>query len=265
MFNTNLIKQTVFTAFIALIGFSSCKKENQDTVVPPPQPLQLTEFSDGTDVTKFEYNADGSLKTIQLNNDPVSLDDNVTYTVKYLANKKIEELNGSNGTKIKITYTNNLLTKAEAFSGPIKFSESIYEYNSTVLKSGTISIVDNNISVPFFKSDLTFNAAGNATRSNASVYNPLTNKPEAAGYVINQYDNKINPFTSIKDVILVFWQEASKNNVTKQEYFSKNGTAEEVVETTYTYNTQGYPTRATIKETAPGQQPSTATVTYKYK
>ncbi|XVJ65313.1 MAG: hypothetical protein HEQ40_03755 [Lacibacter sp.] len=263
MFSKNLITKTLFATFSVMVAFTSCKKE--DSVQTPPKPLQLTEFKSGDDITRFSYNTDGSLKTLFLSNDPISLDDDVTYTVSYLANKKINEFTGSNGTKIKLSYTNGLITKAEAFNGTIKYAETVYEYNGTVLKSGTISIVDQNNTVPYFKSDLTFNAAGNATRSNAFVFNPLTNQLEAAGYVLNQYDNKVNPFAALNDVILVFWQETSKNNVVKQEYFSNTGAAEEVVETTYTYNAQGYPVTAVMRETAPGQQPSTATISFKYQ
>jgi hypothetical protein len=265
MFTTNFIKQTVFGVMMALVAFSSCKKEKSEEPQAPAKPLQLVQFSDGDDVTKFEYNTDGSFKSITLKNDPISTDENVTYTAKYAASKKMEELNGSNGTKLKLTYANSLLSTMEAFAGTQKFAETIYEYNGAVMKSSTISLVDNNQSVPFFKGDFTFNTAGNITRSNVFVYNPLTNKLESTGYVINQFDNKVNPFIALSDVITIFWQVTTKNNITKQEYFDKDGKAEEVVETTYTYNAQGYPVRATMKETAPGQQPSTATVAYTYK
>jgi hypothetical protein len=265
MITTNLIKQTIFGAMIVLVAFTSCKKEKSEQPQVPAKPLQLIEFSDGDDVTRFEYNADGSFKSIQLKNDPVSTDENVTYTAKYAANKKIEELNGSNGTILKLTYTNNLLSKMEAFAGAEKFAQTVYEYTGSVMKSTTISVVDNNQPVPFFKGDFIFNAAGNITRSNVFVYNPMTDRLESTGYVINQFDNKINPFTALNDVITVFWQVATKNNVTKQEYFDKDGKAAEVVETTYTYNAQGYPVRASMKETEPGQQPTTSTVTYTYR
>ena len=265
MITKNLITQTIFGAAMAFLFLSSCKKENSEEPQSPAVPLQLTQFTDGDDVTSFEYNADGSLKTIKLKNDPVSTDDNVTYTVKYTANKKMDELTGSNGVTLKLTYTNNLLSRMEAFDGTYKFAETTYEYNGSVMKSSLISLVDNNVSVPFFKGEFTFNAAGNMIRSNSFVYNPLTDKLESAGYVINQFDNKVNPFSSVSEVITIFWQVTTKNNITMQQYFDKDGKAEEVVETTYTYNAHGYPTRATIRETQAGQQPVTSTVLYTYK
>lgn len=265
MFKTSIIKKTFFAVAIAAVTFSSCKKDDNETIPSPAKPLQLTEFSDGTDTTKFDYNPDGSLKTITLANDPVSFDDNVTYTVRYLANKKIDELNGSNGTKIKLSYTNGLVTKSEAFNGVSKFGETVFQYNGNVLKSAIISLVDNGISVPFFRSDLTINGAGNISRANSFVFNPLTNELESTGHAISQYDNKINPFANLRDVILVFWQEPSKNNITKQEYFKSNGAAEAVIQTVYTYNDKGYPTRATMTENEPGEPQTTAILTFKYK
>ncbi len=261
MINKNLIKQTIFAFFISLLTFTSCKKSD----TPLPVMLKLSEFRDGTSVTGFDYNADGSLKTIVLSKDPVSMDNNVTYTVKYQADKKIDELTGSNGVKIKLSYANGSLLKSEIFDGMTKVSQTDYAYNGAVLKSSVISLIDNNTTVPFFKGEFAFNNAGNITRTNSFIYNPITNRHEASGYVNNQYDNKINPFVSLGDIVLVFWQVAPKNNVTKAEYFGANNVAEEIVETTYTYNAQGYPTMATIKETQPGQQPTTATVTFKYK
>jgi hypothetical protein len=176
----------------------------------------------------------------------------------------LNELNGSNGTKIKVTYTGDLITKAEMLNGTVKYAETVYEYNGTNLKSSTISIVDHSGSIPYFKSEFTFNNAGNVTRSDVLMYDPLLDRLEPTGYVLNQYDTKKNPFVVLSDVNLIFWQIASKNNVVKQEYFNKNGAADEVVETTYTYSVLDFPVRATVKETQPGQQPVTSTVTFKY-
>lgn len=265
MFTKNLFKQTLFGAMITAIAFSSCKKEGSIPAPIPPKPLQLTEYTIGSDVYKFAYDANGGLKTVTLGNDPLTGDDDVTYTLKYLANKKIEELTGSNGARIKLSYTNNLLTMAETFVGTEKIGVSNYAYTGTVLKTAEISFVHNNTAVPFYKADFVVNAAGNITRTNAYVYNPLTNAMEAGGHINLQYDSKVNPFVALGDIMLIFWQGATKNNVTKEEHFSSNGQAEEMLETTYIYNERGYPTRGTVTETQPGQQPATSILTFTYK
>jgi hypothetical protein len=263
MFYTNLIKKTFIAAFVIVTAFSACKKPVSEPSVPAG-PFLLKEFSDGTDTTRFTYNPDSSVKTITLNNDPISLDDNVTYNITYSANKTISELIGSNGTNIKATYDNGKIAKAEMFNGTIKYAETEYTYTAGIIESSTISLVDNGAKQPYFKSVFTVNNAGNISRTDVSMYNPFTDQLELTGFVLQQFDSKKNPFTLLGDVMLVFWQAASKNNTTKQDYFDAAGKAEEVVETTYTYNAQGYPVRATMKETQPGQQPTTAIITYKY-
>jgi hypothetical protein len=265
MTKTNLFKQTFMGAIVALTALSSCKKEDSAAPQPPARPVLLTEFKSGDDVTKFAYHADGTFKSITLSNDPVSTDENVTYTATYAANKKIAELNGTNGSKLKLTYTNNLLSKMEAFFGTHKFAETVYEYNAAVMKSTTISVMDNDVAVPYFKSDFTFTNVGNISRTNAFMFNPTTNKLESIGHVTKQYDTNPNPLYLLGDIVAVFWQASTKNNITKQQHFNKDGNAAEVIETTYTYNPQGYPVRATMKETMPGQQPTNATITYTYQ
>jgi hypothetical protein len=266
MFTKKLFKKTTALAFATSVIFTSCKKDDVVTQPQPAKPLQLTTFKSGDDVTRFEYNGDGTINKIFLKEDPVTTDDNVTYTAKYLANKKISEFTGSNGAKIKLSYSNNLLSKSEAFMGAVKISESVFSYTGNQLKTSAISVFYNNsnVGVPFFKSDFTYNAAGNVSRGSVFTLNPLNNQLEPSGYVNNFYDNKINPFASLGDIMLVFWQYASSNNIIKQAYFDKNGVAQEVVETTYIYDAQGYPTSATMKETQPGQQPTTTTIAYTY-
>jgi hypothetical protein len=265
MFTKSALTQTIVVAMLSTVSFISCSKEDSVQVPTQPKPMQLIEFSGGGDMYKFAYNSDASLKTITLGHDPLTGDENVTYTVAYLPNKKVDELTGSNGSRIKLAYANHLLSKAETFLGTEKIAVSDYTYTGETLKGTEINLIDNNIPYPFFKADFVFNAAGNITRTNAFVYNPFTNAMEAGGYVNKQYDNKANPFASLGDIALIFWQVAPKNNITKEEYFSKDGLAEEVIETTYSYNTQGYPVRATIKENAPGQPPVTATLSYTYR
>jgi hypothetical protein len=265
MFTKSLIKQTMLGAMITVVTLGSCKKENSTEPPVAPRPLQLIKFTDGNDETSFTYHTDGSFKSITLKNDPVSTDENVTYEAKYAANKKIDELIGSNGTKLKLGYSNGMLTKMEALEGSKKIAETVYAYNGTTIKSVAISKVEDNQTLPFFRGEFTFNTAGNITSSKSFVYNPLSSQLENAGYVVNQFDNRINPFVSLHDVITVFWQATTKNNITRQEYFDKDGKAQEVIETVYTYNAQGYPVRGAIKETSPGEQPTTAVVTFTYK
>ncbi len=265
MFKSIIFKKTLITAFIGVLVLSSCKKD--DTQSRTNQPLKLSEFKIGDDVTRFDYNEDGSLKKIFMKEDPLTMDYNVTYTVKYLANNKIDEFIGTNGAKIKLIYSNNTLAKSELYIGSVKISESVFTYFGEQLKTTAIYMFYNNstIGVPFLKSDFLYNPEGNVNRGNLFVLNPINNQFEPRGFVNNFYDNKINPFALLGDVMLVFWEYASKHNIIKQIYFDENGSQTEMVETIYNYNSQGYPANASMKMTEVGQPPSTTVLSFIYK
>jgi hypothetical protein len=95
--------------------------------------------------------------------------------------------------------------------------------------------------------------------------NPVNNQYGEESIVNFQFDNKNNPFSSAGDLMVVFWQYANTNNIIKQENRDLSGDLLELIETTYTYNTFGYPTKAAMKITEPGLQPVTSQLIYTYK
>jgi YD repeat-containing protein len=265
MFTKNRIRQTLLSTGIALLSFSSCKKDDVETPPPPAKTPQLAKFTNGAETTQFSYNADGSFKSITLSTDPLTGDDNITYTAQYGANQKMTQLNGTNGAVLRLTYANSLLSKMEGFTGTDKFVQTTYEYAGTVLKSSTHAYADNGAMVPFFKGDYTFTAGGNISRVNTAAINLITNQLEADGHVMLQYDDKVNPFAALGDVYTIFWQAVTKNNLTKQQHYNKNGVPGLLMETTYTYNAQGYPTAAVEKEQLPGEPPVLKNLSYTYQ
>ncbi|MBS4066784.1 MAG: hypothetical protein KGZ74_19635 [Chitinophagaceae bacterium] len=263
MLRTNFItRPLVLLVTIFLFVFTSCKKD------PEPAPSftgKIAEYKTADESIRFEYNANGDVQKVFLNYDVITSSDNVTYTVKYHADKKIDELVSSNGVVVKVSYSNGKLSKTEVFEGADKIAITEFTYNGTVLQSGSISYVYGIEVFPFVKFDYAFTPAGNVSRTDVSMYNPLTTDLEYAGQIIKQYDTKINPFKGISDLMLTLWQLPTTNNVIKEEHFDENGMPNETIETTYVYNEQGYPVKATIRETQPGQQTVVATATYSYK
>ena len=77
------------------------------------------------------------------------------------------------------------------------------------------------------------------------------------------YNN--NPLDTAVDLMLIFWQYANKNNIVRQENKDMSGDLLELIETNYSYNSFGYPTKATMKITEPGMQPTTSQLSYTYK
>ena len=88
---------------IFLFSLTACTKEPSVELIPSNKPLLLSEFKSDNDITRFDYNTDSTLNKLFFTTDPFSQDQNVTYNVKYLSGKRVNELIGSNGTVIKIS------------------------------------------------------------------------------------------------------------------------------------------------------------------
>ena len=251
---------------IILFFISSCAND-PSVELPVNRKLLLTEFKSDNEITRFEYNSDSSLSKLFFNEDPISSDQNVTYTVKYLSNKKLDELIGSNGTKIKLSYGANGISKSEVFSGSTTISSSDYIYSGNKISSVVVSLHTLNSSqgVPTYKFDFLYSSTNNVNKMNFFYYNRVTGQFIEESKVDFQLDDKKNPFAAAGDLMLIFWEYNNRNNITRQENKDMGGDMLELIETNYTYNSLGYPTKATMKITEPGMQPTTTQLSYTYK
>lgn len=265
MTNKLLIRNAAWAAlFFASTGFFSCKKDKAEPQTPAPAAV-LQEYKSADEEIKFEYDA-----AAQLNKVIVKADDNgqplqTVYTVKYLPNKKIDELTGNTGTKIKLLYTDNKLQKAETYEANTKTSVVEYEYLNGLLKSAVFKLVDGNTARPFQKQSYTYSSAGNIVRIDNWELDYNTQQLVPAGYVTREYDNKPNPFATVNDIMMILWQASSKNNAIKETRFSTTNQQTEQTTFTYTYNAKQYPISAQVRTQVPGEQPVTATIFYGYK
>ncbi|MBA4257810.1 MAG: hypothetical protein C0446_01505 [Chitinophaga sp.] len=252
---------------IFLFSLTACTKEPSVELIPSNKPLLLSEFKSDNDITRFDYNTDSTLNKLFFTTDPFSQDQNVTYNVKYLSGKRVNELIGSNGTVIKISYNGNRLSKSEIFAGATLVSKSEYIYTADQISSVLMSLFSANSSIGTlkFKFDFILNSNKNVSSSKFFALNPVNNQYVEESIVNFQFDNKNNPFSSAGDLMVVFWQYANTNNIIKQENRDLSGDLLELIETTYTYNTFGYPTKAAMKITEPGLQPVTSQLIYTYK
>ncbi len=263
---TATLKKAKRTGIILMAAFVliSCKKNPE----PQPEtggPLKLTEYVSGSDFVRITYNNSGEIRTISLSNDEYSSGGAVTYDVSLLPGKKINELNGNNGIRIKPVYDGNNIVKSIAYMGNNKAYETTYEYADGHLRSTVISLVENNVATPIIKLLSYYDGAGNPTTIDTYLTNPFTGEMINAGFVINSYDNKINPFAEYKDLMLVLLLPVSQNNVTMESYFDTDITPQEVIETEYSYNSKGFPVTAVISQTSPGKEPAKRMAKYTYK
>jgi hypothetical protein len=266
MKQNRLFKTILPLCVSAIFSLVSCQKE--DSAQAPGQPgttVKIAEFSTGDSFIRFDYNTDGTVSKITLDEDPLSGRENISFTVKYDANKKPQELTGSTGTVIRTTYNNGRLVKAEMTAATIKIAKTDYTYEGSVLKKVEGYVYDDNDPIPFYQSNFTYGTSGNITKADLFAFDPFQLNLVPAGYVNLQYDNKPNPLAAVNDFLLMFWQTASGNNITREAHFDEQNRAQEVIERTYTYNSQGYPVKAVVRETLNGQQPVTSEEIFRYK
>lgn len=270
----NLKFRFALLGFILLTCFflPSCSNDPSVELPVSGKKMLLAEFKSDNDVTRFEYNPDSSLNKIFFTEDPISSNQNVTYTVKYLPNKKVDELIGSNNTRIKVTYSNisygfNGIIKTEIFTGTNLVSETDYSYSNDKIPTALISLISPNPvrGIPTFKYVFTHNSANNIAKMRLFYYNQLSSQFQEESIVNFQFDDKKNPFEAAGDLMLIFWQYSNKNNIILQENKDINGDLLELIESTYTYNGLNYPTKATVRITEPSMAPVTSQLVFTYK
>lgn len=252
----------------AIFALASCKKRDEiQNPGQPDDPPMIAEFSTGDSFIRFDYNPDGTVSKVTLDEDPLSARENVSFTVKYGADKKPQELSGSTGTVIRTTYTNGKLVKVEMTAATIKISKTDYIYEGNALKRVEGYVYDDADPDPilFYKSNFTYNAAGNISKADLFAFDLLLLDLVPAGFVNLQYDDNPNPLAPVNDFLLIFWQVASANNITREAHFDEQNRPQEIIERTYTYNSKGYPIKASVRETIPGQQAVVSEEVFRYK
>lgn len=259
------LKQSTLLLSTAVIFFSACNKDETPTPDNSGTSTILTEVKSADSEMKIQYNANNQIQTVTVDNDPFVGEENVSFTVKYNSANLIEELTAANQTKVKAFYQQQNLTKTEVWASTLKISETIHTYEGNNLKTSEVFLFDNGEKYPYLKTEYTYNAAGNVTRTRAFMYNPLSNQLDYAGYINKTYDTKNNPFQSIKHLMQIFWEVPTTNNILKEEHFDDNNEELFVKNYVYTYNSKNYPTKAVITETEAGVPATTVTVNFSYK
>jgi hypothetical protein len=249
---------------VELISILSCSK---DPEFPPAsgKAVKLVEYISGGDYVKLAYNGEGDVSKITLSQDEYSSAGEVTYQVSYLPGKKINELNGNNGVRIKLTYAGNSLVKSEAYVGNERAYETVYEYVDNNLRSTIIKLVEDNGVRPVLKLFTFCDNAGNPTTIDTYLIDQVTGEIRHNGFVIKKYDNKINPFAGNKDLMQVLLKPVSANNVVGEDYFDTDINLRHSAETEYTYNQEQMPVQARIKKTSTGKDPVVEIAQYSYK
>lgn len=256
----------LFYSVCLILGFgifgTSCKKDKTDPVQTPT--VRVKEYKNGDEYMKFAYNPDGSIKSMMLKNELNTEGDEVVFNVVYKADKKIDYISSSAGEKVVATYQNNQIVKADYFMEATQTGTTEFHYNNGNLDRATIYTAGEAGFEAILEFDLTYNAAGNCTQSVAKV--DLGNgQLEAASTSTFQHDQKTNPLYQYKEILWLLWQPVSKNNVIEEKQFDEEQQLTDQYLYTYTYNGNGLPTLATVKEGLPGETPVNSEVAFIYE
>ena len=264
--STLLSKFTRAFAFAALItGFVACKKDHNNPPQPAPAAVKLKEFKNGDEFFQLTYNTDGSVQKVKIKSELNTGNEVIDYLVSYGVDKKISSLESTTGQKIVPVYTNNVLSRADLLIDGERAGYTNYHYENGILKKATIYVGQDPDYEPLLEFDYTIEANGNPSQLLVMMANGIPGQMRRAGHVDFTYDQKSNPLYIHKDLLALFWQGASKNNIVKEEHFDDKMVIEDKFEYTYTYNSNGLPEKAVVKSGIPGQTQTTTNVFYSYQ
>ncbi|WP_336517850.1 hypothetical protein [Pollutibacter soli] len=258
----NRISLVLFSSL--LLVASSCKKDDKPNPQPEPQ-SKLTEYKDGEDFVRFQYNTDGTIKKATVKNEINTDNDIVDFTLTYNDQKVITEMNSSSGEKIVPVYANGVLERADIFMAGERTGYTNYVFENGYMKKATIYVGSGVEFEPILEFDYNYNANGNVTQGVIMIGTDVPGQMLRAGHVNLQHDTKTNPLFAFRDFFALLWQGPSKNNVTVEDVFDENQVQTDKNVYTYNYNIKGFPNGATVKSGLPGQPQTESTVGFVYQ
>ena len=244
----------------------SCKKDKDNSPEPTPPPVaqRLKEFKTGEEFIRFDYNAAGDVSKVTINSDINTGGTDVLYTVNYDAGKKISSLEAA-GERIVPVYENNIMTRADIFENEERIGYTTYVFDGSLLKRATIYYGEGTEFEPILEFIFTYSAAGNIAETVTMMATGEPGHMERSGHVTYQYDEKSNPLYSQRQLLALFWQGPSKNNIKIEDHFDEALQPEDKFVYDYQYNTNGLPKSAIVKQGLPGQPAITSNLNFTYQ
>ncbi len=247
-----------------LIFMGSCKKDKKDAPAPPVS-AKIQEYRDGDEFIRFNYNADGTVNKATIKSELNTAGTIVDFNISYNGEKKISSISTSAGETIIPVYENNVLKRADNFSGSNRTGYTNYLFENGSVTRATIYQGQGTDFLPILEFNFSYNAAGNVTETVLLVGTDVPGHMVRAGHVESQYDQKTNPLYEHKELLALLWHGVSKNNIVQEDQFDADLSLDDRYFYTYTYKANGLPDHASVKKGLPGQPSTTSDVNFIYK
>jgi len=208
---------------IPVILFVFCKKEeviNHATDVTPVK--KITRYSNGDEFIQFEYNNNETIKKVTIKNNVSTAGEVTSFDVTYNNDKTIKELTAADSEKIVAQYKDDLLTSADIIQNGKKVAFTNYDYESGNLKYISIYYCEEEANIPVLKLIFNYNNSGNVTEITTLYADGKEGDLTYAGKAKMQYDTNTNSLYQYKDILALFWQPASKNNLIIEDRYNKD-------------------------------------------
>ena len=261
------MKNTFYLLALTLLLFTSCKKDDKPAPQPGPEPTPKTaiqKYVNGDDYIEFTY-ANDVITQVTVKNELATAGEEAQFDVLYNADKTIKELDGSNGQQIVPLYEDGKLSRADIMEQDIRLGQTVYNYENDKLAIATIYLSVGEDLLPALEFRFNHSTTGNVMETIIMIADELPNHLVRAGSVKMEYDEHENPLHAHNDLLMLFWQLASKNNVITENHLNAELQAENKYVYTYTYLENGLPESAAVKIGLPGTPQTDATVDFIYK
>ncbi len=249
---------------ILLLAISSCKKEKDNKPDTPDTSIRVAEVKNEDRQVNFFYDGTGHVNKVQVKSDLNLSDDVMEFHISY-QNNRIAKLSATNGDELIPVYEDGKMIRADYYIANTRVAYTVYHYENEKLKRVIIYLGSQPDYEPYLGFDFEYDATGNTSRSIAFVRTTIPGQLKRSGHVDFTYDNQINPLFEHRQLLSLFWETVSSNNILQENHFDATLALSDRFAYNYTYKSNGLPERATITIGLPGQPTSTSMLSYRYQ